>query len=379
MSNNYDAIVLGGGAFGSASAYFLAKSGQRVLLLEQFEFDHQKGSSHGHSRIIRYAYDHPQYVELAKAAYPMWRELEREADEQLYVQTGGIDFGPGGTESLQTIITTLGTANISHEILDASEATYRFPQFRFDDDSVILFQQETGILSASRCVLAHLRLAERYGATLVSGAPVSAVQTFTDGVIVKTNDETYSASKLIITAGSWAKSILRQLNLELPLTIARCQEMYFNAVNLDEYAPNRFPAFIAHLKSQFGRMPYGIASHHDSGVKICWHGGNLYNHPSEINYQPDSNDILNMQSKFISHYLPELTGHRSSRVCLYTMTPDEHWIIDKHPEFPHVIIGGGGSGHAFKFSNLIGKILADLALKGNTDYDISLFRVSRFQ
>jgi monomeric sarcosine oxidase len=378
MSHNYDAIVLGAGALGSAAAYHLVKAGQRVLLLEQFEFDHQKGSSHGLSRIIRYAYDYPQYVELAKVVYPMWQAFEQEAGEQLYTRTGGIDFGQRDQASLRNTITTLQQTGIPHEILSMDEARKRFPQFHFDDNTIVLYQADTGILAASKCVLAHLRLAEKQGATILSNTPITAITAQADSVTVKTTHETHTAGKLIITAGSWAQSILATLNLNLPLATARCQEIYFNAHEPDLFITDVFPAFIAHMKTEFGRMPYGMASHHNSGVKVCWHGGSLFNHPSEIDYQPDMNEVEQMQSKFTRHYLPGLTDFRSARVCLYTMTPDEHWVIDKHPQYPHIVFAGGCSGHAFKFSTLIGKILTDLALTGETPHDISLFKVSRF-
>lgn len=378
MSNNYDAIVLGAGALGSAAAYHLAKAGQKVLLLEQFELDHQKGSSHGISRIIRYAYDYPQYVELAKAAYPMWKEFEQEAGEELYIRTGGIDFGPKDRDSLHSTITTLQQTGIPHEILSANEAQKRFLQFHFDEDSIVLYQADSGILPASRCVLAHLRLAEKYGAKIISNTPITTIIAHADSATVNTINETYATGKLIITAGSWAQRILATLNLHLPFITARCQEIYFDANEPDLFTSDHFPAFIAHMKTEFGRMVYGIASHQDSGVKVAWHGGSLHNHPSEIDYQPDMTEVEQIQSKFTRRYLPGLTSFSSSRVCLYTMTPDEHWVIDKHPQYPHIVFAGGCSGHAFKFSTLIGKILTDLALTGETPHDISLFTAARF-
>ncbi len=377
MAINYDAIVLGAGAMGSAAAYYLARSGQRVLLLEQFEFNHQKGSSYGLSRIIRYAYDYPQYVELAKAVYPMWAALEDEAGEKLYTRTGGIDFGSPDEASLKNIITTLTETNIPFEIMSGKEATKEFPQFRLEDDMQVVYQGDAGILPASKCVLAHLRLAGKYGATLKPNTQIVSVTAHSDSVEVKTPDETYTAAKMVITAGSWAKSFLATLGLNLPLTPCRCQEMYFDTSNSADYEIGRFPAFIGHLPSEYKYMPYGMASNQGSGLKVAWHGGQLFDHPSEIDYSPSQSEI-DMALKFGSKYLPDMTGLRTSRVCLYTMTPDEHWVLDKHPEYPHVVFAGGCSGHAFKFSTIIGKILTDLVLTGETSHDISLFKTSRF-
>ncbi|MCA0453076.1 MAG: N-methyl-L-tryptophan oxidase [Chloroflexi bacterium] len=377
MANNYDAIVLGAGAMGSAAAYYLAKAGQKVLLLEQFEFNHQKGSSYGLSRIIRYAYDYPQYVELAKVVYPMWTAIEQESSEKLYTRTGGIDFGTSAQASLNNVIATLQQTGIPHEILTPTEARRRYPQFRFEDDMIILYQADTGILSASKSVLAHLRLAEQHGAELKPNTPILSVTPHPNTVEVKTADGTYTAAKLIVTAGSWAKSFLATLGLNLPLTPSACQEMYFETANAANYEVGVFPAFIDHKPFEGGPMAYGMASHQGSGLKVAWHGGKLYDHPTQIDYTPSQSDI-DKALRFNKQYLPDVTGLRSARVCLYTMTPDEHWVLDKHPEYQHIVFAGGCSGHAFKFSTIIGKILTDLALTGETPHDISLFKASRF-
>jgi monomeric sarcosine oxidase len=378
LPNNYDVIILGAGAMGSAAAYHLAKAGQKVLLLEQFEFDHQKGSSHGLSRIIRYAYDYPQYVELAKAVYPMWKNIEQEAGEKLYTKTGGIDFGAPDDPGIQKIISTLNETGIAHEILSVAETRKRYPQFGLPEEMTVLFQEDAGILSASKCVLAHLRLAEQHGAVLKPNTPITGMKAFHDSVEVMTADATYKAPKMVITAGSWAKSFLATLGLNLPLTPSRCQEMYFNTETPDNFEVGRFPAFIGHLSSsEFQHMPYGMASHQGSGLKIAWHGGQLFNHPSEIDYVPSQQEA-DLVLKFASQYIPAVTSLRSMRVCLYTMTPDEHWVIDKHPEYSNIVFAGGCSGHAFKFSTIIGKILSELSMTGQTQYDISLFKSSRF-
>lgn len=378
MSNNYDVIILGAGALGSAAAFHLAKAGQKVLLLEQFELDHQKGSSHGHSRIIRYAYDHPTYVELAKAVYPMWKSFEQEAGEQLYTRTGGIDFGPPDQASLIDTINTLQQTGIMHEVLSPEETRYRFPQFHIDDSHVVMYQADAGILSASKSVLAHLRLAGQYGATIIANSPILEITANLNSCTIKTKDATYTSAKLIITAGGWTKSILATLNLNLPFEVARCQEIYFNSDEPDQFTTDRFPAFIAHIITRFGKMPYGMASHHDSGAKVCWHGGSLFSHPSQIDYTPEMHQVDELKSSFIQQHIPALNSLRSTRVCLYTMTPDEHWVIDKHPEYPNIVFAGGCSGHAFKFSTLIGKILTDLVLFEKTPHDISLFSATRF-
>ncbi|MBL8165871.1 MAG: N-methyl-L-tryptophan oxidase [Anaerolineae bacterium] len=377
MTKHYDAIVLGAGAMGSAAAYHLARAGQKTLLLEQFELDHQKGSSYGHSRITRYAYDDPAYVKLAQAAFPAWAQLEAEAGEKLYTRTGGLDFGPPDSTSVRATIDCLKQMQIPHEVWQADEAMRHFPQFHLDDDTLVLFQADTGILSASRCVLAHLRLAERHGAELRPNTPIVEIVPDASGVTVKTVAETFSAARVVITAGGWARTVLAQVGLNVPLYPERCQEIYFETAQPEQYEAERFPAFIAHVGDVYGRHVYGIASNHNSGLKVALHGGQRVSHPSEINYEPTMQEIETVL-RFTQRHLPDVTTLRSARVCLYTMTPDEHFLIDKHPQFPHVVFGGGCSGHSFKFSPVIGGILADLALRGTTAHDISLFGVARF-
>lgn len=172
MTHSFDVIVLGAGAMGSAATYYLAKAGQRVLCLEQFDLNHCYGSSYGVSRIIRYSYDHPTYITLMKAVYPLWFALEEEAGETLYTKTGGIDFGLPDKPSLRSTSNSLRVANISYETLTTTQATQRFPQFCFDEDMVVFYQADAGILAASRCVLAHLRLAQAKGAVVQANTPV---------------------------------------------------------------------------------------------------------------------------------------------------------------------------------------------------------------
>ncbi len=379
MPKSFDAIVLGAGAMGSAAAYYLAKAGQRVLLLEQFEIDHTNGSSYGPSRIIRYTYNHPTYIKLSKAAYPAWRALEAEAGEGLFVRTGGLDFGPPDDPVFRSTIESVRLMNIPHEILMPHEAQKRFPQFRFDEEMRILFQADSGMLPASQCVLAHVRLAENRGATILANTPVKRVSVLRDSVEVETATDTFTAARLVITAGSWAKFVLADTGLDLPLTPERCQVIYFRPANPADYEPERFPTFIAHLEPVYGRLPYGMASYLNSGVKIAFHKGRPVRHPSEVNRTPDDDEIERIRT-FTRRHLPGIADAplASTMICLYTMTPDEHFIIDKHPEHPHVVFGAGFSGHGFKFSTLIGSILSDLALHGHTEHDIALFAASRF-
>lgn len=381
MARNFDAIVLGAGGMGSAAAYYLAKAGQRVLLLEQFELNHQKGSSYGFSRVIRYTYDNPIYIDLMRSAYPLWFALEREAEEKLYVKTGGIDFGFPQEKSFQMLKTSMDRARLDYEYLSADEVHRRFPQFRLDEGMMALFQEETGFLKASRCVLAHIRLAQKHGATICDRTPAIEIIPHSSSVEVKTKRETYTAERIVVTAGSWAKSLLASRTINLPLKIMPCQLGFYQPQEPAAFEPGRFPVFFAHMNGDYGEMPYGIPHEDKSiGIKVTtFYGWQTVEHPSEVDYTP-SEDWLERIRNFCRHYLPSAAGKTiSTRRCLYTMTPDKHFVIDRHPEFPQLVFGAGFSGHGFKFSTLIGKMLAQLALEGKTEYDISLFELSRFQ
>lgn len=380
MAETFDTIVLGAGAMGSATSYYLSKQGQKVLLLEQFELDHQNGSSYGFSRIIRYSYDYPEYVELAKDNYPLWFAVEDELGEKLVIKTGGIDFGPADDDMFKNTIKSVKDSNIDHEMLSLDEAHKRFPQFRFADDFKVLYQPDSGLVRASAAVLGHIKLAQNHGAIVKDKCPVQSINIHSDSVDVTANGETFFAGRLVVTAGSWAKFLLEQSDIHLPLSILRCQLNFLLPENLNEqYSAENCPVYIGHVSTLYPETVYGIPSHHESGFKIAFHGGKPVNHPSEVNRTPDEDNVTNLR-KFMKNHIPQVASAplKESRICLYTMTPDEHFIVDTHPEFSHVAIGAGFSGHGFKFSTIIGKMLTDIVLEGETPHNDSLFKISRF-
>ena len=380
MINEFDAIVLGAGGMGSAAAYYLAAAGKKVLLLEQFELNHQKGSSYGESRVIRYSYDNPIYVELMRAAYPLWFALEKEAQEKLYIKTGGLDFGDPDRETFQTLKRSMDEAELAYEYLSKQEVERRFPQFRLDEGMAAIFQADTGLLKPSRCVLAHIRLAQKHGATVRDRTPVIKINPQIDSVEVVTSTETFTAHRLVVTAGSWTRSLLASLAIDLPLRVMPCQLGFYQPIDKRAFAPDRFPVFFAHMDGDYGEMPYGIPHEDDSiGVKVTtFYGWQTVEHPSQVDYTPSLEWVETMRD-FSRQYIPGAAGEMIyTRRCLYTMTEDKHFIVDRHPVYPQIAFGAGFSGHGFKFSTLIGKILAELAIEGETQHDISLFKLERF-
>lgn len=379
MKKTFDVIIIGAGAMGSAAAYYFSSRKQRVLLLEQFELDHRRGSSYGYSRIIRYSYDYPEYVELAKDTFPLWFALEEALGAQLYVKTGGIDFGPADDEMLQATIKSVQSAMIEHELLSVAEAHRRFPQYRFGEDFRILFQPDTGFVKASRAVRGHIKLAQKNGAVVKDNTVVTNLSINRDNVEVATGVGVYSAGKLVVTAGSWARSLLLKTGLDLPLTPLRCQLNFMSTSRSSQYEFAACPVWIAHVSSLFPESLYGIPSHSGSGFKVAFHGGAPHNHPAEIDYNPDPENVDGVRD-FLRSHIPGLADApvKESRICLYTQTPDEHFIVDRHPQHSHVVIGAGFSGHGFKFSTIVGKMLCDLALDGATPHNDRLFKISRF-
>ncbi|MBZ0300964.1 MAG: N-methyl-L-tryptophan oxidase [Anaerolineae bacterium] len=369
-----DVIVLGAGVMGSAAAYHLARAGQRVRVLEQYAVDHTLGSSVDASRIFRYAYDHPAYVALARAAYPLWQALQDETGAHLMQYTGALDFGRADMESLLAFRQTLTETGVAHDWLTPAEVAQRFPQFHLDDDMMGLYHAEAGYLAAATCVITLAQQAQQHGAVIQTGARVIDIQLGADSVTVRIESESFSAARLVLTAGSWTPQLLGALDLNLPLVPTRQQVLYFETQDLRQFEPERFPVYITHGDFWY----YGLPSVDGSGLKTAVHNKLGAVNPDTMKRTVDAEHVEQVRA-FVRRYLPLADGPlRSSRTCLYTMTPDEHFIVDRHPTAPQIVIGAGFSGHGFKFGILIGQILADLALTGSTPHDISLFQVTRF-
>jgi monomeric sarcosine oxidase len=374
----YDLIVIGAGVVGSATAYQSAKAGHRVLLLEQYAIDHQRGSSHGYSRIIRYAYDHPTYIALAKAAFPAWSAFEEDAGETFYVRSGGIDLSHPGEPLFVKMLDSLAEMEIPYEILSTDELRALFPQFTPDSDMVALYQKDAGVIRASKAVQAFVRRARELGADVRDQMPVLGIRPVADGVEVQTASETFSASRVVVASGGWLRPMLLPLGLDLPLQPIAAQENYLTPLgDLSEFTADRFPVWIAHVQAQYGNILYGLPSIDGSGVKIGLHSGPPLD-PASPDRVPDTR-LAQAMLDFARHAIPQAAGAvASSRVCIYTLTPDEHFIIDRHPDYPQVIIASCCSGHGFKFGPTLGQILSDLAFDQEVTQDLRLFGLSRF-
>jgi sarcosine oxidase len=356
---------------GSAAAFHLAKQGRKVLGLDRFTPPHSLGSSHGQTRIIREAYfEHPAYVPLVQRAYQLWAELEHLSGRKLLRTTGGLMVGRPDGVLVSGARHSAEQHRIRHELLTAAEVLTRFPALRPADDMVALWEPRAGILFPEACVGAHLTLAQGHGATLRYDEPLSSWRSDGDGVRVVTDHGEYRAGQLLLTAGGWIRSIVPELNL--PFTVER-QVVYWFAPRADPaiFAPERCPVHLWEAAPH--EFFYGFPDLGD-GVKLARHHAGEVVDPDRLRRDVSDAEVAAMR-ELAGRYLPNADGElRSASVCTYTNTPDEHFWIDRHPEQPQVLIASPCSGHGFKFSSVIGEVLAELLISGQSRFDLSLFR-----
>ncbi len=374
MPASHDVIIIGLGAMGSAAAYHLARRGQRVLGLDRFSPPHTMGSSHGQTRIIREAYfEHPSYVPIVQRAYELWDELARAADAPLLLQTGGLMIGAPDSIVFTGAKHSAETYGLPHEILTASAVRKRFPALHPNDDMLAVLEPRAGILFPERCIAAHLSLASRHGANLRTEEPVVRWTTSENGVEVVTTKGTYRAAQMILSAGSWARELLPDLNP--PLTIERQTLFWFEPKNAPEvFYPERCPIHLWQIGGDEGRRFFYGFPDLGEGLKIAWHHDGSNVSPDFVSRDVRPDEVESMRG-LLRRYLPQADGRfRSAAVCLYTNTPDEHFWIDRHPAHSQVIIASPCSGHGFKFASAIGEILSDLATDGKSRFDLGLFQ-----
>jgi sarcosine oxidase len=372
----HDAIVIGVGGMGSATAYHLARRGRSVLGLEQYDIPHELGSSHGVSRIIRLAYaEDPRYVPLLRRSYELWRKLEHRAGERLLVITGGIDAGTRHSETIEGSLRACAEHHLPHELLTAAEIHERFPGYDLPADMMGVHQPDAGFLLPERCIVAHVEAAQQLGAEIHAREAVRTWRVEHGIVIVETDKATYRAKKLVIAAGAWARVLLPFLHdRAVP---ERQVLLWTQPLRPEHFALGAFPIF--NLEAEEGRY-YGFPVYGVPGFKI-----GKYHHRQEST-DADSVD-RNVHSEDervlregIARYFPDANGPTMAmKTCLFTNSPDEHFYLDLHPEHPQVAIAAGFSGHGFKFCSVVGEIMAGLALDGRTPHDIDMFAINRRQ
>lgn len=374
MRTEYEAIVLGLGGIGSGALYWLARRlGADVLGLEQHELGHDRGGSQDHSRIIRYSYHAPVYVELARRAYEAWAAVEEDAGEPLVVKTGGLDlFPPAAAITPDDYVRSLDACGVPFERLDAAEIRRRWPPFEIADDVLGLFQADGGLVAAARANAAHQRVARGHGASVRERAPVTSVRALDGGMEVTAGGTVYRCRTLVVTAGAWTNDVLGHLGRKLPLTVTLEQVTYFASPRLADFAPERFPIWIWMDDPCF----YGFPVYGEPAVKVAQDVGGRETTAAARGFAPDAAAFERVRA-FCERCLPSALGPvLSTKTCLYTLTPDRDFVIDAVPGCESCLVAVG-AGHAFKFASAIGRILAELSLDGATGADLEPFRIDR--
>jgi len=374
MNRTYDAIVLGTGGVGSAALFHLARRGLRVLGIDRFGPGHDRGSSHGETRIIRQAYfEHPDYVPLLLRAYELWAELEELTGEKLFHQVGLLQVGPRYGAVVSGVLKSARQHGLTVEELTASETEQRFPGFAVPPELTGVYEPRAGYLLVENCVLAHLQAARNHGAEQLPETTVTSWRAEGSGVAVTTDRGEFRGGRLIISPGAWAGELLSSLNI--PLEVRRKHVYWFSATVPEYSASSGCPTFLYELPQG---VFYGFPSLPSYGLKCAEHsGGKAVADPTGDARAFDPKDYEGVTG-FLANHLPGVTLNRSRHsVCFYTMTPDENFIVDRHPLFPQIAFAAGLSGHGFKFTGVLGQALADLAIEGMTKLPVEFLRLAR--
>lgn len=375
MVESYDVIIIGLGGMGSAAAYHLARRGQRVLGLEKFTPAHDKGSSHGGSRIIRQSYfEDPAYVPLLLRAYELWEGLAKDSGQEVYRVTGGLFLGPPDCLTVAGSLRTSQEWSLPHDVLDAAQIRSRFPNFTPQEGDIGLYEAKAGFARPEMTVAAHLDLAAREGATLRFGEEVREWSETTTGVTVTTAAGSYTGGQLVICPGAWAPQLLAELGI--PITIERQVLYWLDPVGGTTPFEDQ-PIFIN--ENARGMQIYGFPSIDgpDGGVKVAFFRKGQECTPETIDRVVHPEEISAMRDR-VTELLPALSGDCvHSATCMYSNTSDEHFVITRHPDYANVTVACGFSGHGFKFVPVVGEIVADLATTGSTAHPIALFDPQR--
>ena len=367
----HDVAIVGLGAMGSAAAHELARRGVDVIGFDRHTPPHTLGSSHGHSRIIREAYfEDPVYVPMVQRAFELWRDLERRSGAALLAQNGGLMIGAPGSVLVEGALRSARLHGLQHSVLQAGEVRERFPALRPEPGMVAVWEPRAGILNPEACVTAQLDQARHHGARLHFDEPVSHWQADEDGCLgIVTAQGRYRARQLIVSAGAWVGSLLP--GLRLPFSVERQVLHWFEPTrDAEHFDARRCPIHLWQFDG--GRFFYGFPDQ-GSGVKLAFHHGGETTTAGEVRREVTAAEVEDVRAT-VRRFVPAADGRLlASAVCLYTNTPNEHFLIDRHPAHANVLIASPCSGHGFKFAPVIGELLADLVERRPPRFDLSLF------
>lgn len=371
---SYDAIVLGAGAVGSATLWQLARRGLRVLGIDRFAPPHDRGSSHGQTRIIRQAYfEHPDYVPLVLESYRLWAELQQRAGRPLLRETGLVELGPADGVVVPGVLRAAHEHGVAVEQLSAREVEQRWPALRVPEDLAGVFEPRAGLLHVEECVRAQLAAADDAGAELRVGVEAFHWSADARGVFVETSAGRFAADRLVVTAGAWAGTLLSGLGVRLE--VRRKPLLWFAMRDACAHADAGFPCYLFELPTG---VFYGFPAIDDRGLKAAEHtAGDVVADPLHVDRRLRDADRAPVEAFLQAHLPAGQTPCREHAVCLYTMSPDEHFIVDRHPQHDRVAFAAGLSGHGFKFAPALGAALADLAMNGATRLPIQFLSLNR--
>jgi sarcosine oxidase len=377
MTQRYRAIVIGCGAVGAATTYWLSRRlGEGVLALEQYQHGHSRGASEDHSRVIRHAYSRPEYTALTPAAFQSWNVAEQGTGLQLVFRTGGLiiaEDGSAGAAYVTAAADAMDAANLPFEQLTGLEVMRRWPQWRLGSQHIALRDPESGILDIRRATAAHIALARDRGATVLAGTEVTAIAESADGVTVSAAGQEYSAARVVLAGGAWNPVLLAMLGTHLPITLTEEQVTYFATPHVADFTPDRFGVY-GYLADD--GLYYGFPVYGEVATKIGIDGAGPVVTPDSRTYTPDEGRVRRVLA-FLERYLPGAVGPELyTRTCCYDFPPDRDFIADYVPGSQRVLVCAG-AGHAGKFAALLGRILADLALDGSTRFPVSAFSATR--
>lgn len=381
MTKHYETVIIGAGSMGMSAGYQLAKQGVDVLLIDKYNPPHDKGSHFGDTRIIRHAYgEGKEYVPLALRAQELWNDLEKKSHLKIFTQAGSLGFGAKGkTAFIDEAIASGKEYNLVVNSLTATELKENFPGLTLPDDYYGFYEPNSGYLYSENILQAYKELAVHYGADTSFDNSVEDIKSYSNYVEVKTEKGIFSADKLIISAGAWTNQLTAKLELDLPLKPTRQAVAWFEAEE-SSFNLNSFPTFMADVPGDLNNaVYYGFPSINESGLKVGRHDYIDTVDPDTINreFGFHENDEAHLRD-FLNEFMPGAAGKlKKSSICMYTRTPDGHFIIDKHPKCDNVFIAAGFSGHGFKFASVIGEILSEFVRFGKTTHDISLFKINR--
>lgn len=377
MTRHFQTIVVGAGAIGSATAYWLAKRGQRdVLVLEQYELGHSHGASNDHHRIIRHSYHDDIYGRLTRAMYDNWAALEAEARQHVFVKTGGLDIaieGTPGTESLERYRSVMEMNGVPFEKLDKDGLRERFPQWSIAEEEVrATYQEESGFIDIRRATATHIALARAMDVTVLDSTPARALESFDGGVRVVTDSETFTAERVVVCTASWMDDLLRPLGQSWRTTITEEQVVYVQPSDLGAFSIDSFPIWAWHGDD----FTYGFPTYGEVAIKLARENLRrvVTQQTRSAAPHPEETELL---LDFVRERLPSALGPvLLAKTCPYDMPPDRDFILDFLPGHPGIIVGSGAA-HAGKFCGLLGEILSDLAVSGRSEHPIAPFRADR--